>query len=592
MPSDLQTVVSDPAFGALSTADKAAVLARVDPSFSSLSSADQSTVLARVGQSSSLSDQARARHAQLISETQGQIDPRTGEPTYAGIGVGHELAQSSPVQFARGALKGAGSTAYNLGEMVRHVTPGVGSESGPNDITRALEPTNTAQKVGKTAEQMAEFFAPGGTSTIRAASKLPTLARAGIEAASAAGVGAAQGENPLITGAAGAAGPLVGRLFQKSAPGLVNNLVDAGIGDTGASMGRAVTENGIVAPWMGDLSQLTREAQAAAQTKGPIGKAFGSLLEKTLATKEAIGKRVGAAFLQNPNGMTAGIDAEPMFVGPIDAAIRDTTVAKSAGPLEKAKAMLYEAFKTRTASGSANSASPAELWEIRDSIDSLIYGERKSTEGALGDVLKEVRTNLSNAIVEKMPEIKALNQQYSDISQAVDSVVDTLKKGQNTSVLDKIGKAIKNPYTLISGGGAYWLGGAPAVGAVIGARAGLGVLGTTPVATAAAQGAKALGSPAAEAIMSRGGAGIAGQIAGPSEPLTESLGSQMATDKYGHDSAVQDLLSQAPQGDPTTLHRYLDAHEAVYVNPDGTTGATVPYNVMQQFVRKTTLAKP
>lgn len=84
------------------------------------------------------------------------------------LGVGGDLAE--------GAFKGAGETAFHLGQGVRAI-PGVGSitdllaelvgpegtdpEQAFSQVPADLKAENTAQSVGKGAEQIAEFFIPG-----------------------------------------------------------------------------------------------------------------------------------------------------------------------------------------------------------------------------------------------------------------------------------------------------------------------------------------------------------------------------------------------------------------------------------------------
>lgn len=136
-----------------------------------------------------------------------------------------------------GAVKGAGQTATNLGRLV-HKIPLVsaatdalyGMPKGASDqaftiADRVLAPTNTAQRIGKGAEQIAEVLAPGkaitSAGTGLAARLAPRLApvvgdtaanllpRAAVEAAGGAGMAEAQGGDPLVGGALGAAAAIV-----------------------------------------------------------------------------------------------------------------------------------------------------------------------------------------------------------------------------------------------------------------------------------------------------------------------------------------------------------------------------------------------
>src|SRR3990167_6513951 len=108
-----------------------------------------------------------------------------------------------PREILMGAVKGAGRTAVNLGQLV-HRVPGVseavdwlyGSPPGLSsqafrETATALEPTSTGQRVGGAIESLAEFAVPGGmvARTMRGARVVPRML---AEGATMAGVTAAQ----------------------------------------------------------------------------------------------------------------------------------------------------------------------------------------------------------------------------------------------------------------------------------------------------------------------------------------------------------------------------------------------------------------
>src|SRR5262252_362681 len=134
-------------------------------------------------------------------------------------------ALETAADVGTGIAKGVGQTATNLGRLV-HMVPGVTSavdafwnampgaqlrdSSQAFDVAdEALRPTNTAQSIGKTGEQLAEWLVPGEAigeaGTKLAATLTPSVApkivksgiglasRAAAEAAGTAGVTAAQG---------------------------------------------------------------------------------------------------------------------------------------------------------------------------------------------------------------------------------------------------------------------------------------------------------------------------------------------------------------------------------------------------------------
>lgn len=117
------------------------------------------------------------------------------EPITTGEQIGGKTG--AVVDAAIGAAKGLGNTAFGLGKLVRDYTP-VGRisdailpgafEQRPEEIT----PANTAQRVGYTAEQVGEFFVPGGS-----AAKLAQVPKA-------AAITLAQTGKPLDAGVSGA----------------------------------------------------------------------------------------------------------------------------------------------------------------------------------------------------------------------------------------------------------------------------------------------------------------------------------------------------------------------------------------------------
>lgn len=124
---------------------------------------------------------------------------------------------------AVGAGKGALDTAVNLGRLV-HKIPGVskavdalyGGDEGLSarsfDVAHeALEPTNTAQRIGRFAEKTAELAIPAAK-VATATKGAGVLTRAGAQAGTAAGVTAAQGGSPqdvaVAAGLSGVASPV------------------------------------------------------------------------------------------------------------------------------------------------------------------------------------------------------------------------------------------------------------------------------------------------------------------------------------------------------------------------------------------------
>ena len=187
-----------------------------------------------------------------------------------------------------GILKGAGSTAYNIGKalypdvIAKHMTGVV----PPEQERQAFAPTNTAQSIGKGAEQIGEFMLPGGLEE-EGAAKLATmaprlgraaapLARIATSALSSGAVNAAQGGSPLAGAAMGAGGAIVGQGLKAMAPTIAEGALnirklDRAYGKSGGTIGRAILDEtkgirpGTIAQSAEDrLGELNPQLNAAA----------------------------------------------------------------------------------------------------------------------------------------------------------------------------------------------------------------------------------------------------------------------------------------------------------------------------------------
>lgn len=187
-----------------------------------------------------------------------------------------------------GAAKGVGHTFTGLGKLAHKIpgvtravdalygSPGI-SGAAFDEADDILAPTNTAQRIGHGAEQIAEFFVPAGAAEkaalaigARVAPKLPTFAlRAVGQSAASGGVAAVQGSDPSMAAFLGAAGPVggavagkVGRVIGDKAVPLVRSALKptvaemrrvAGVSGTGLQaeadrLARFVVDNQLTSP--------------------------------------------------------------------------------------------------------------------------------------------------------------------------------------------------------------------------------------------------------------------------------------------------------------------------------------------------------
>ncbi len=184
-----------------------------------------------------------------VSSLMGQIPRAPVEQAAPEPSLWDKLAaiSSAAEQFPRdvgtGIVKGAASTAVNLGQLVSDIPgfaegvnalyrklgiQGVDTKAALATAESELEPTNTAQQIGRVGEQTAEFLAPVGAGerlAVTVAQKAapvfrnaPRLVRAAVQgaprvaaqAATTGGVATAQGGDPTSAAVMGGALPVVG----------------------------------------------------------------------------------------------------------------------------------------------------------------------------------------------------------------------------------------------------------------------------------------------------------------------------------------------------------------------------------------------
>lgn len=229
-----------------------------------------------------------------------------------------------------GALKGLGQTATNLGEAV-HLIPGVSravdalygapvSQPSFEAADQALQPSNTAQAIGKGAEQIAEFFIPG-RAVSRAVQGLGMGGRAALEAGVGGGVAAAQGGSLPEVAASGALSALPGAIE------LPAKRLRASIAEhLHAKAAKRVTE-GLGAT----TKRLKNEAQRIAPEfaeRGLTG-SVESIAETATTQVDDLGKQIGAT-IKGPVGQETRATA-PIVAGLEKAKSKLTTQAVGTG---------------------------------------------------------------------------------------------------------------------------------------------------------------------------------------------------------------------------------------------------------------------
>lgn len=156
--------------------------------------------------------------------------------------------------FATGVGKGAASTLNNIGHVLypdwlaKHITGAPSAEQQES----YFKPKNTAESIGKGAEQIGEFMVPGGAEedAARAITKMAPkvgelIPKLATSAATSGAINAAQGGSPVTGALMGAGGRVIGEGLKAMAPTIAEGALnirklDRAYGKGGGNIGRAI----------------------------------------------------------------------------------------------------------------------------------------------------------------------------------------------------------------------------------------------------------------------------------------------------------------------------------------------------------------
>lgn len=415
-----------------------------------------------------------------------------------------------------GAAKGVGSTVYNLGKMASQVPIPALAGKTPADVAQflgadpelaafegpkpeGLTPQGTAQEVGFGAEQIGEFFIPGAAqagklgAVANLAQKAGTVGKMATEGATAAGVAAAQGGDPLAAGAVGAVVPGASAVASKVGPAIMNTKIGARAKQfrRGADPGEGIVDEGLVAG------------------------TTGGMWERVQTARKEVGAQIGSVLSTTQKATQHPINIQPFVDGLIDDAVRSLQTAgkpEAAAAVEKIRTGMYEEFAKRGSSPSATNAK--ELWEVSQQIkDAISYGGDSAIEAGAEVIRKKIRSSIGDVISSTIPAIKPLNKRFANLAEAQSA----LKAKMDAS--HGIGNFFRNPVNWIIGGAAGYHANDPAKAlAILGMKAGATSM---PAVSIAAQAARGLG--AAGAAGARAGAGITSLSTRPTDEDVDKL---------------------------------------------------------------------
>jgi hypothetical protein len=389
-----------------------------------------------------------------------------GETTSTGIAAPQGTASGSGRSILRGIAEGAANTTGGLlsttARAIHHI-PVIGETLAPEVGIRAIEartaerskPANTAEAIGKGAEQGAEFLIPGGAEEkmgILAGKALPGAAKLAVPIARAATSALTTGALNKVQGGDFGTGATVGG-------------VGGILGEAGRAVAPKIAESAIRIP---------------AKEKG-FDRAIGeSVLENTRGIRPAtIAKQAGeksraltGTLEANAKAATGQASMTPA-ISVIDDEIAKATKRNSGtviGQLNSLKDQLTK--RVGTGAPIPANVSAEEILNLKRGINDLISSWTSEQKAGIRPVIKRVYSALDKELDRVVPASEGLNRQISSLIPASKAAAKTANApGIIRSIMRPTGVATAR--TLIGAGAGYRHGGADE--AVLGGL--LGMLG-------------------------------------------------------------------------------------------------------------------
>lgn len=317
------------------------------------------------------------------------------------------------VDVAIGAAKGATNSAIGLGRLFNRYVPGVGKLNEAiygepvNDSTYGAAkkdfatPTNTAQKVGFTGEQIGEFFTPVGAAG--RIGKAAEIGKSGLFTLAQSDSPLAAGVSAAITAAVpGAAG--VRRASEALESGAEKTIAQA-LGATKEGMKATAAD---LAP--GILTRGIRGSRAA-------------MLKQARSQTAAIGKRIGAE-ISAAAGRGETVDGAAIRSA-IQSAADSLTVADKDGasiPIEGTQAVIDKLNRLHAFVGKLGPDIPVDkAATIKTTWDRIVskaglYGAKataSATDNGNAWAIKEAADSFRDLLARGNPTLADLNQEYA-----------------------------------------------------------------------------------------------------------------------------------------------------------------------------------
>lgn len=314
-------------------------------------------------------------------------------------------AADAVVDAGIGAAKGVGNTVFGLGKIVRDYTP-VGRISdaimpGAFDQRPAeLTPTNTAQKVGMGAEQIAEFFLPTGAAG--RALKAAEVGKSGLLSL------AQSGDKGSAAVSAGLSAVPFGRLANRARVALTDGAEKGVAQALGGTKEWAKAESAKLAPEM--LKRGVRGSREAMLERAKVeAKNVGQAIDDVIADAAARGTVVdGAVARQSIQTAKQALMVPGASGGPI--------------PIEGAQAAVAKLDKLDEFIDQIGPAIPIEQAQrVKQAWDKIVskaglYGPKatsSATDNAEAWAIREAAGSFRKLLADASPDLATLNKEFA-----------------------------------------------------------------------------------------------------------------------------------------------------------------------------------
>jgi hypothetical protein len=345
--------------------------------------------------------------------------------------IGQQLASKGRnplVDVGIGAAKGVGNTVFGMGKLVRDYTP-IGRISDLimpgafDERPQELNPTNTAQRIGFTGEQVGEFFVP--------LSKVAKLGTAG-QVLRSAGQTMAQSGSPVdagvsgaITAASGPVGRGVSKAINATSKALSTGAEKSVAQALGATKEWAKVDAARLAPEMlkrgvkGSREAMLEQAKEQASN---IGHAIDDVIADAAARGTIVDGKVAREAIQQARQalMVPSAAGKPIAIEGAQAAL---------GKLQK-----LDTFVERL----GNAIPIEDAQRVKQAWDKIVskaglYGPKataSATDNAEAWAIREAATSFRKLLADASPDLAALNKEFAFWGGLRNVLKETAKRTQ------------------------------------------------------------------------------------------------------------------------------------------------------------------